>query len=212
MVGKLNRVEVRAHCQRKPLPPKAARSRTAGTCATPAAAPCRTSSKRAASSATAFASARPRPTSRWPTNLTDDELKLNSRVDVILLPDLVETPWQHADADDAEATAPRRRAAPQRAARRAARRRRSAEAARRAAQRRRGRRTSRHGPLLRAPVGMLDVLARSAPCRISDRNRTPRAHAPAVRARPRGGAANCCSAARSSSFGASPVISRAERS
>ncbi len=97
LVGKLNRVEVRAHCQSKPLPPDSAFKDRWDLCYARA---------RAVQDELLNLGVEPNrirvslaeANEPLATNLTPEELQLNSRVDVILLPDLVETPWQKGNA------------------------------------------------------------------------------------------------------------------
>lgn len=102
MVGKLNRIEVRGHCVREPLPEGSpyrdhwdlcfARSATVmSELIRNGIEPQRIRLSQAEGN---------EPLSR---NLSEEELKLNSRVDVILLPDLADIPWerQKREANDA---------------------------------------------------------------------------------------------------------------
>jgi chemotaxis protein MotB len=93
IIGKLNRVEVRGHTIGKPLPSDSpyhdlwdfcyARARAVGKeLEARGVEPDRIRISVAADNEPIAA------------NLADDELKLNSRVDVILLPDLVDNPWR----------------------------------------------------------------------------------------------------------------------
>ena len=103
MVGKLNRVEVRAHCLGKELPKDSPFKDLDDLCYARSKAVKRELqshgieperirlSEAAANEPLAL-------------NLADDELKLNSRVDVILLPDLVENPWRVGVETGAEKT------------------------------------------------------------------------------------------------------------
>ncbi|MCC6491877.1 MAG: OmpA family protein [Pirellulales bacterium] len=93
MVGKLNRVEVRGHCVREPLAPDSSFTDHWQLCFA------RSQTVMQALIAEGIEAQRIRlsqaegnePLSR---NLSDEELKLNSRVDVILLPDLADIPWE----------------------------------------------------------------------------------------------------------------------
>jgi chemotaxis protein MotB len=95
--GKLNRVEVRAHCLRRPLPPGGPFKDHWELCF----AQCEV--VKAQLEARGIEPQRIRlsqaegnePLAR---NLTEKELKLNSRVDVILLPDLADVPWKRAES------------------------------------------------------------------------------------------------------------------
>jgi chemotaxis protein MotB len=103
MVGKLNRVEIRAHCQRKPLPEGSPFRDRWDLCYA------RGRGVQAELEVLGVEGERIRlslaeANEPLAVNLTDEELRLNSRVDVILLPDLIETPWQDGAADsEAEA-------------------------------------------------------------------------------------------------------------
>jgi len=93
MVGKLNRVEVRAHCLGKPLPKDSPYKDLDDLCYA------RSKAVKLELESHGIEPERIRLSSAGPNeplalNLADDELKLNSRVDVILLPDLVENPWR----------------------------------------------------------------------------------------------------------------------
>ncbi|HMO85622.1 MAG TPA: flagellar motor protein MotB [Lacipirellulaceae bacterium] len=93
LVGKLNRVEIRAHCLRKPLPEDSPYGDRWDLCYGRARA------VRDALVALGVEAERLRlslaeANEPLAVNLTDEELKLNSRVDVILLPDLMDTPWR----------------------------------------------------------------------------------------------------------------------
>ncbi|MBL9161797.1 MAG: OmpA family protein [Planctomycetaceae bacterium] len=99
MAGKLNRVEVRAHCIRSPLPPDspfqdhwamcfARCQRVREELQTLGVEPERIRLSQAEGNEPLAA------------NLSPDELKLNSRVDVILLPDLADIPWERRKAEE----------------------------------------------------------------------------------------------------------------
>jgi chemotaxis protein MotB len=98
MVGKLNRVEVRAHCQRKPLAPDSQFKDRWDLCYARGRA---VQDELVALGVEADRIRLSQAEANEPlaVNLTEEELKLNSRVDVILLPDLVESPWQQAASD-----------------------------------------------------------------------------------------------------------------
>lgn len=93
MIGKLNRVEIRAHCIGKPLPDGSnfkdlwefcyARSRAV-----------KEELEMRGIEPERIRMSQSEDNEPIAANLADDELKLNSRVDVILLPDLVENPWR----------------------------------------------------------------------------------------------------------------------
>ena len=99
MAGKLNRIEVRAHCIRSPLPPDspfkdhwdmcfARCQRVREELQTLGIEPERIRLSQAEGNEPLAA------------NLTPEELKLNSRVDVILLPDLADIPWERRQAEE----------------------------------------------------------------------------------------------------------------
>ena len=99
MAGKLNRIEVRAHCIRSPLPPDspfkdhwdmcfARCQRVREELQTLGIEPERIRLSQAEGNEPLAA------------NLTPEELKLNSRVDVILLPDLADIPWERRKAEE----------------------------------------------------------------------------------------------------------------
>lgn len=97
MTGKLNRVEIRAHCLRRPLPSGSDFHDHWALCF----AQCQLVKKELESHGIEPERIRlsqaegNEPLAR---NLGQDELKLNSRVDVMLLPDLAEVPWKRAPA------------------------------------------------------------------------------------------------------------------
>jgi chemotaxis protein MotB len=93
MVGKLNRVEVRGHCLRRPLPEGSPFSDHWQLCY----ARCQAVKKEL--EARGIAPERIRLSQAegnepLALNLSEEELQLNSRVDVILLPDLADIPWE----------------------------------------------------------------------------------------------------------------------
>jgi chemotaxis protein MotB len=97
MVGKLNRVEIRSHCQRVPLPEGSPFASRWDLCYA------RSRSVQAELETHGIDADRVRLSQAeanepLAANLTRDELKLNSRVDVILLEDLVAAPWQNPAA------------------------------------------------------------------------------------------------------------------
>jgi chemotaxis protein MotB len=105
MVGKLNRVEVRAHCQRKPLPEGSPFQDLLDLCYA------RGRAVQQELEAQGIAANRIRLSQAGANeplaaNLTPEELRLNSRVDVILLDDLVDSPWQKAASAERGAAAP----------------------------------------------------------------------------------------------------------
>lgn len=93
MVGKLNRVEIRAHCLGKTLPQDSPFKDLDDLCYARSKAVKRELESHGIEPERIRLSgaAANEPLA---LNLADDELKLNSRVDVILLPDLVENPWR----------------------------------------------------------------------------------------------------------------------
>jgi chemotaxis protein MotB len=98
MVGKLNRVEVRGHCLRRPLPEGSAFTDHWQLCY----ARCQTVKKEL--EARGIAPERIRLSQAegnepLALNLSEEELQLNSRVDVILLPDLADIPWERPQKD-----------------------------------------------------------------------------------------------------------------
>jgi chemotaxis protein MotB len=93
MIGKLNRVEIRGHSIGKPLPQDSSFRDLWDFCYARARAVERELEARGIESDRIRISiaAANEPIA---ANLDNEELKLNSRVDVILLPDLVENPWK----------------------------------------------------------------------------------------------------------------------
>ncbi|HYO25967.1 MAG TPA: flagellar motor protein MotB [Lacipirellulaceae bacterium] len=105
MVGKLNRVEVRAHCQRSPLPADSPFKDRWDLCYA------RGRSVQEALVAEGIEADRIRLSQAeanepMAANLTPEELKLNSRVDVILLDDVIATPWQQPPTEERLAAPP----------------------------------------------------------------------------------------------------------
>jgi chemotaxis protein MotB len=101
MAGKLNRIEVRAHCIRSPLPPNSPFRDHWDMCFT------RCQRVRGELESLGIEPERIRLSQAegnepLATNLTPEELKLNSRVDVILLPDLADIPWERRRAEEEE--------------------------------------------------------------------------------------------------------------
>ena len=99
MAGKLNRIEVRAHCIRSPLPPDSPFQDHWDMCFA------RCQRVRAELQTLGIEPERIRLSQAegnepLAANLTPDELKLNSRVDVILLPDLADIPWERRRAEE----------------------------------------------------------------------------------------------------------------
>ncbi len=110
MVGKLNRVEVRSHCIRKPLAKDGPYSTHWELCYA------RCQAVKQELEAQGIEPQRIRLSQAegnepLALNLAEDELKLNSRVDVILLPDLAEIPWKRPREEPA-ASKPVEHAAP----------------------------------------------------------------------------------------------------
>jgi chemotaxis protein MotB len=105
MAGKLNRIEVRAHCIRSPLPPDSLFKDHWGMCF----ARCqrvREELQTLGIEPERIRLSQAEGNEPLAANLTTDELKLNSRVDVILLPDLADIPWERRKGEEepAEAT------------------------------------------------------------------------------------------------------------
>ena len=93
MAGKLNRIEVRAHCIRSPLPPNSPFHDHWDMCF----ARCqrvREELQKLGIEPERIRLSQAEGNEPLAANLTPDELKLNSRVDVILLPDLADIPWE----------------------------------------------------------------------------------------------------------------------
>ena len=93
MVGKLNRVEVRGHCIRKPLAKGGPFTNHWELCY----ARCQAVKHELESQGIEperIRLSQAEGNEPLALNLADEELKLNSRVDVILLPDLAEIPWE----------------------------------------------------------------------------------------------------------------------
>ncbi len=93
MVGKLNRIEVRGHCVREPLPAGSPFRSHWDLCFARSQA---VMSELVAQGIEAQRIRLSQAEGNEPLslNLSEDELKLNSRVDVILLPDLADIPWE----------------------------------------------------------------------------------------------------------------------
>lgn len=103
MSGKLNRIEVRAHCIRSPLPPNSPFEDHWAMCF----ARCQRVAaelERLGIEPERIRLSQAEGNEPLAANLTPDELKLNSRVDVILLPDLADIPWERRRSDELEAT------------------------------------------------------------------------------------------------------------
>jgi chemotaxis protein MotB len=93
MVGKLNRVEVRGHCIRKPLAKGSPFTNHWELCY----ARCQAVKKELETQGIEperIRLSQAEGNEPLALNLAEEELKLNSRVDVILLPDLAEIPWE----------------------------------------------------------------------------------------------------------------------
>jgi chemotaxis protein MotB len=101
MVGKLNRVEVRAHCQSVPLPEGSPFQDRWDLCYARGRA---VQAELETHGIDAFRMRISLAEANEPlaANLSTEELKLNSRVDIILLDDLVAAPWQNPVAVDDE--------------------------------------------------------------------------------------------------------------
>jgi chemotaxis protein MotB len=97
MVGKLNRVEIRAHCQRMPLPSGSPFKDGWELCFARGRAVMEELELNGVEAERMRVSL---AESNEPlaTHLSQDELALNSRVDIILLTDLIETPWREEGA------------------------------------------------------------------------------------------------------------------
>ena len=105
MAGKLNRIEVRAHCIRSPIPPNSPFKDHWAMCFA------RCQRVRAELESLGIEPERIRLSQAegnepLAVNLNPDELKLNSRVDVILLPDLADIPWERRRSEELEAESP----------------------------------------------------------------------------------------------------------
>jgi chemotaxis protein MotB len=99
MTGKLNRIEVRSHCIRSPLPTNSAFSDHWAMCF----ARCqrvREELQRLGIEPERIRLSQAEGNEPLAQNLTPEELKLNSRVDVILLPDLADIPWERRQGDE----------------------------------------------------------------------------------------------------------------
>jgi chemotaxis protein MotB len=105
LVGKLNRVDVRAHSQSKPLPPDSRFKNIWDLCYARARA-VQDELERLGVEADRFRLGQAGANEPLATNLSEAELALNARVDVILLPELVETPWQQSNAQADAGPAP----------------------------------------------------------------------------------------------------------
>jgi chemotaxis protein MotB len=99
MVGKLNRVEVRAHCQRKPLAEGSPFKDRWDLCYARGRAVQKELEAHGVD-ADRIRLSQAEANEPIAANLTPEELKLNSRVDVILLDDLIESPWEQSPALD----------------------------------------------------------------------------------------------------------------
>lgn len=106
MVGKLNRIEVRGHCVRQPLPPHSPYKSHWELCFARSQA-VMDELIRNGIEAQRIRLSQAEGNEPLSLNLSSDELKLNSRVDVILLPDLADIPWerQKRSASDAASDA-----------------------------------------------------------------------------------------------------------
>jgi chemotaxis protein MotB len=93
MVGKLNRVEVRGHCVRKPLPKDGPFATHWELCYARCQA-VKTELEAQGIEPQRIRLSQAEGNEPLARNLAEEELKLNSRVDVIMLPDLAEIPWK----------------------------------------------------------------------------------------------------------------------
>ena len=103
MAGKLNRVEVRAHCIRSPLPPNSPFKDHWSMCF----ARCqrvRNELESLGIEPERIRLSQAEGNEPLAANLNPDELKLNSRVDVILLPDLADIPWERRRGEEHDGT------------------------------------------------------------------------------------------------------------
>ncbi len=96
MVGKLNRVEIRAHCQSKPLPEGSAFKDRWDLCYARGRA-VQDALVEEGIDADRIRLSQAEANEPMAANLTSEELELNSRVDVILLDDLIDTPWRKTE-------------------------------------------------------------------------------------------------------------------
>ena len=99
MAGKLNRVEVRAHTIRSPLPPDGKFKDHWDLCF----ARCQEVREQLQSLGVEperIRLSQAEGNEPLAANLTPEELKLNSRVDVILLPDLADIPWERRQSEE----------------------------------------------------------------------------------------------------------------
>ena len=102
MAGKLNRVEVRAHTIRSPLPPDGKFKDHWDLCF----ARCQEVREQLQSLGVEperIRLSQAEGNEPLAANLTAEELKLNSRVDVILLPDLADIPWEQRQSEEEQA-------------------------------------------------------------------------------------------------------------
>ena len=105
MAGKLNRVEVRAHTIRSPLPPDGPFKDHWDLCF----ARCQEVREQLQSLGVEperIRLSQAEGNEPLAANLTPEELKLNSRVDVILLPDLADIPWEQRQSEEDQAETP----------------------------------------------------------------------------------------------------------
>lgn len=105
MVGKLNRVEVRAHCQRSPLPADSPFKDRWDLCYARGRA-VQEALEAEGIDADRIRLSQAEANEPMAANLTPEELKLNSRVDVILLDDVIATPWQQPPTEERLAEPP----------------------------------------------------------------------------------------------------------
>jgi chemotaxis protein MotB len=93
MVGKLNRVEIRAHCLSQPLPEDSPFKDRWDLCYARGRA-VQNALETEGIDAERIRLSQAEANEPMAANLTNEELELNSRVDVILLDDLIATPWR----------------------------------------------------------------------------------------------------------------------
>jgi chemotaxis protein MotB len=105
IVGKLNRVDVRAHCQSKPLPEGSPFATRWDLCYARARA-VQEELEKLGVEPERFRVSLAEANEPVADSLTEAELKLNSRVEVMLLADLINAPWQPSGTDGEEAAVP----------------------------------------------------------------------------------------------------------
>jgi chemotaxis protein MotB len=108
IIGKLNRVDVRAHCQSKPLPEGSPFASRWDLCYARARA-VQQELEKLGVEGERFRVSLAEANEPVAASLTEAELLLNSRVEVMLLPDLINSPWQAStlgSEEDAAHSAP----------------------------------------------------------------------------------------------------------